>query len=78
MCQVIHYLDTIRPQELVAQMLAASYLLVADGLRISVSEYMVSPLLTYQLDELYASTASLLPSLYMPSKLLHHWVECFQ
>jgi len=72
MFQVMHYLDTIRPQELVAQMLAASYLLVADGLKTSLSDYMVSPLLAQQLNELYTSTASLLPSLYMPSKLLCH------
>lgn len=66
MLQVMHYLDTIRPQELVAQMLAASFLLVADGLKKSVSEYMVTPFLAAQLEEVYDSTASLLPSLYMP------------
>jgi Rab3 GTPase-activating protein catalytic subunit len=64
--KVMHYLDTIRPQELVAQMLAASFLLVADGLKKSVSEYMVTPFLAAQLEEVYDSTASLLPSLYMP------------
>lgn len=71
MFQVMHYLDTIRPQELVAQMLAASFLLVADGLKKSLSEYMVTPFLAAQLEEVYDSTASLLPSLYMPSKPLY-------
>lgn len=69
--QVMHYLDTIRPQELVAQMLATSCLLVADGLKTSVSDYMVSPMMAQQLAELYASMASLLPSLCMPSKPLY-------
>ncbi|KAG0553821.1 hypothetical protein KC19_12G042000 [Ceratodon purpureus] len=64
--KVLHYLDTIRPQELVAQMLATSYLLVADGLKTTVSDYMVSPAMAQQLEELYASMASLLPSLYTP------------
>jgi hypothetical protein len=66
----MHYLDTIRPQELVAQMLATSYLLVAGGLKTSVSSYMVSPMIAQQLEELYARMASLLPSVYKPSNLL--------
>lgn len=71
MFQVMHYLDTLRPQELVAQMLAASYLLVADGLKTSLSSYRVPLPLAQQLEELCASMASLLPSLYIPSKLLY-------
>lgn len=69
--QVLHYLDTIRPQELLAQMLTTSYLLVADGLRTPLADYMVSPVLIEQFEELYARMVSLLPSLYMQSKVLH-------
>ncbi|XP_024357806.1 uncharacterized protein [Physcomitrium patens] len=66
--KVLHYLDTIRPQELLAQMLTTSYLLVADGLRTPLADYMVSPVLIEQFEELYARMVSLLPSLYMQKK----------
>lgn len=75
--QVMHYLDTLPPEELLAQVLTTSYLLVADGLKQSLITYMVPPSLAQQLEELYATMASLLPSLGVPSKIHYTHASTF-
>lgn len=60
--QVLHYLETIRPHLLLAQMLACSFAVAAHTLDRSVNNLRVATL-TWELEELSASMESVLPSL---------------
>jgi hypothetical protein len=61
--QVMHYLDTVQPQELLIQMLATSFLVVANGMKVAFTDSTVPPFLTEEIEELFATMASVLPSL---------------
>lgn len=60
--KVLHYLETIRPHLLLAQMLACSFAVAAHTLDRSVNNLRVATL-TWELEELSASMESVLPSL---------------
>ncbi|CAK9228800.1 unnamed protein product [Sphagnum troendelagicum] len=61
--KVMHYLDTVQPQELLIQMLATSFLVVANGMKVAFTDSTVPPFLTEEIEELFATMASVLPSL---------------
>jgi hypothetical protein len=61
--QVMHYLDTVQPQELLLQMLATSFLVLANGMKFIFTDSTIPPFLTEEIEELFATMVYVLPSL---------------